>query len=181
MTGGKPVFPEKRDLTHHGHSPMTVTGENRYCPGKEIVRVTSIAQWPWWGKTGIHREWILRVTSISQWPWRGKTGIGRETKAYASRVFPNDHDPFASFYVWKRKQKRKSEICLCKLDLTLGFLLARVYVRSRPLLARLEPHLCSVDWVLVTLSSCRRYCACDLFFVPLFWLCGICYLQQLWP
>ena len=28
------------------NSPMTVTGENRYCPGKEILPVTSIAQLP---------------------------------------------------------------------------------------------------------------------------------------
>ena len=31
-----------------------------------------------------------------------------------------------------------------------------------------EPRICAVDGLLVTLSSCRRSCACDLFFVPLF-------------
>ena len=44
------LHPEKRDINPHGYIPMTVTGENRYCPGKEILRVTDIAQWPWRGE-----------------------------------------------------------------------------------------------------------------------------------
>ena len=157
---------------------MNVTGGNRYCSVKEIIRVTDIAQWPWRGKTGILREWILRVNSISQWPWWGKTGIGRETKAYVSRVLPDGRDSFAGFYVWKRKRKKKWN-CLCKLVSTLGFLLSRVCIRSRPSLARLEPRLRDVDWALATLSLCRQYRACDLVFVPLSWLFAIYYLQLL--
>ena len=124
-----------------------------------------------------HREWILRVMSTAQWLWRGKAGIGRETKAYASRVLRNDRDLFAGFYVCKRKRKRKKWNFLCKLVLRLGFLIAHVCIRSRPSLARLEPCIRAVDWALVTLSLCRRSHACDLVFVPLFWLFAI-WLRQ---
>ena len=73
-----------------------------------------------------------------------------------------------AFMYENENKNEKSEICLCKLDLTLGFLLAHVYIRSRSSLARLEPLLRAVDRVLVTLSSCIRSRACDLVFVPMF-------------